>query len=242
MKKEVSIIIIDGKEYTASKDKKYIEGKEKNYKIEEFQKEKGRKIPIMVAPPETTKEGVVYGFSDEQKFEKWLKENKLDDGYDRHKKILEKARRELSSEKREKIKEQQIKEVKETTEKFEKFLREHNLKPDEFEKIEKLLEDEHDPYSKEHSHTLYLYDATWWQGVFWGLPGDYFFGRWYPDFRYFNCNDKASSLSTWFSRFANLYEHINYGGARLHAWVALADIHTIWGLWLGNRASSAVVF
>lgn len=243
MKKEISTMLIDGKEYRASKDKKYIEGKEKNFKIEEFRKEKGEKVPIVAVPPETTKDGVVYGFSDEKKFENWLKENRLDKGYDRYKKILERAKVELPSEKMEKIKKHQIKVVKEATERFNKFLEKNNLKSEEIEKIEKVLVDEHDPYSMELWHnSAYLYDHTWWQGVMWKLPGNWDFGLWYPDLSYFGCNDKASSISTWFSQFVNLFSDTWYRGNAVHVWIALSDLDTWWGNWLGNRASSAAVF
>lgn len=216
MKKKVSIIIIDGEEYSISEDRKNIKGKEKKYTIDEFREEKAKKIPIFVAPPKTVREGVVFGFSKKEDHEKWLKENGLYEDHELQKKILEKVKHKLSSEGYEKFKKHQIEEVKEATTKFEEFMKKHNLKSDEIEKIQKLLRD--DPYFGKHTNSIYLYHDIWFQR--WGivLPGKTyaweFCGRFYNDFRDFGFNDKASSY--WQTDKAILFEHINFEGAQFY--------------------------
>ncbi|MFX1297874.1 MAG: hypothetical protein ACFFD2_23885 [Promethearchaeota archaeon] len=243
IKKDITSIILDGNEYKVSKDKKYIEGIEKNYKIDEFRKEKGKKIPFVVISEDANKEGVVYGFSDEKNYEQWLKENKLDEGYERHKKILENAKRKMSPKKLEKIKEHQVNMVNMATEKFNKFLKKNNLKSDELEKINKLLIEDYNPYYREYSQNhAFLYDSTWWQGVGWVFPGDWNLGIWYPDLSWFGCNDRASSISTWFSSHVTLFDGIKWTGTRVDIKIAVADLDTIWGNWLGNRVSSIQVY
>ena len=112
MKKKISALIVDGKEYTITDEDKFVQGRRKKRTIDEFKEKKGEIIPILVVPPDFYEEGVVYGFSNEKNHKEWLIENKLHKNYDREQKMLEKARRDLLPEESERIN----KEVKEATE------------------------------------------------------------------------------------------------------------------------------
>ncbi|UCC20831.1 MAG: hypothetical protein JSV62_06005 [Promethearchaeota archaeon] len=239
MKKEFNKIILDGEEYTLSDDKTSIRGKDKTYKVDEFKKERIDKFPFSIIPPEKISEGIVYSFSNEQKFEKWLKENNLIGEYEKIKKIRKKAKKERSSEEIEKIKKQQMKEIKEATEKFQNFLKKHNLKSNEIEKIQELLEDEYDPELGTPGHTLYLFDQPWWAGRAIALPGNWFGGRQYRDLSLFDFNDITSSFSTWGSWHITLYCDKDLLGAFHWSWVAYADLAPFG---FDNVASSCIVF
>lgn len=239
MKNEINKMILDGEEFLLSEDKKSFKGKEKTYKIDELKKERSSKFPFSIIPPEEISEGVIYTFSSEQKFEKWLKEKNLIGEYERFKKAKKRVQKERSSEEIEKIKAHQIKEAKENSEKFQEFLKKHNLKANEIEKIQESFEKEYDPEIGESGHTLYLYDQTWWRGDHIDLSGFLLGGRVYQDFNWFNFDNKASSLSTWGSLFATVFEFPNLSGGQLLCWIALADLECIgWD----NKISSCIVF
>lgn len=238
--KRISALIVDGKEYTITDDKKFVQGRRKRRTIEEFKTKKGEIIPILVIPPDFYEEGVVYGFSNEKNHKEWLIENRLHKNYDREQKMLEKARRDLLPEERERIN----KEVKEATEQFGKFLKEHNLKADEIEKIEKLGDD---PYFSGPLHSVILYNLKHYDksGSYLVLPGyPSPCHKHYKDLRDYNFNDKTSSFVLRCSEKVVFHEHINYGGAKLVSYDSRSDLSDFWfyfGFW-NNRISSVVVY
>ncbi len=240
MKKKISALIVDGKEYTITDDDKFVQGRRKRRSIDEFRGKKGEIIPILVLPPDFYEEGVVYGFSNENNHKEWLIENKLHKNYDREQKMLEKARRDLLPEESERIN----KEVEEATEKFGKFLKAHNLKANEIEKIDKLRED---PYFSGPFHSAILYDRLYYDpgGSYLVLPGGgYPCRRYYNDLRRYNFNDKTSSFLLTCSHRVRLFEHINYSGATLNSYGNQENLKNFW-FWFGwwnNRISSAIVY
>ena len=240
MKKKISALIVDGKEYTITDDNKFVQGRQKRRTLDEFKEKKGEVIPILVIPPDFYEEGAVYGFSNEKNHKEWLIENRLHKNYDREQKMLEKARRDLLPEESERIK----KEVKEATEKFGKFLKEHNLKADEIEKIEKLRDD---PYFSGPLHSVILYNLKYYDssGSYLVLPGyPSPCQRYYKDLRVYGFNDKTSSFVLRCSEKVKFFEHINYGGAKLVSHDSRSDLSNFW-FWFGfwhNRISSVIVY
>ena len=65
-------MILDGEEFSISEDGKVIKGKEKEYSEEDFHKEKGKNTPFLIAPREAARDGIGYGFSDEEKLSRGL--------------------------------------------------------------------------------------------------------------------------------------------------------------------------
>lgn len=238
------MLILDGDKFEISEDKKHITGKGKKYTKDDFQKEKKDKFLFLEAPPERIGTGVVYGFSDESKYEKWLKDNNLDKTYEREKRMLEKVRRKLSTlstEEIEGIKQKQIKNVKATTEKYEKFLKKHNLKPGDTEKIEERLEEEYDPFVG-GSHTISLWDLPSYLGAGYAFVGDWWAGKYYPDLSYMNFDNKASSVRFYTSgpcSFAILFAGKNFTGAKLRVWF---NLYSLFWVFFENRASSLIVY
>jgi len=239
MKKKISALIVDGKEYTVTDDNKYVEGRRKTRTIEEFREKKGKMIPILVVPPD--EEGAVYGFSNEKKHKEWLIENKLHKNYEREQKMLEKARLGPSPAERERIK----KDVKEATEKFGKILKEHNLKVNEFEKIEKLRDN---PYFSSPFHSAILYNKRFYDpsGSCVVLPGNRCDWGYYPDLGDYGFNNKTSSIKM--DRFCSdkvwFWDGINFTHAHLEIIRSEIDLANFWfwfGLW-DNKISSAIVF
>jgi hypothetical protein len=241
MKKKFTLLNLDGEEHSISDAKKQIIGKKRKYTIDEFQQNQGKRIQFLVFPPETVTEEIVFGFSVEKEYENWMISHNL---FDKHRKmLLEKAKRELSPAEREKIEMLQKEEVRNATEKFGQFLKRHHLKSNEIDKIEEAMMNELDPYSEELSHSLYLYDNTWWSGNGIILSGKWFGGKYYYDLGVFDFGDRAESLSTWGSRRIELYEHVNYGGRNLTTFIALGDLNYVPGTIFGrNIASSAIVY
>ncbi|MFW9971596.1 MAG: hypothetical protein ACFFDF_15480 [Candidatus Odinarchaeota archaeon] len=240
MNKKISALIVDGKEYTITDENKFVQGRRKKRSIDEFKEKKGEIIPILVIPPDFYEEGAVYGFSNEGNYKEWLIENKLHRNYEREKKMLERAKRDLLSEENERIN----KEVNEATEKFGKFLKEHNLKANEIEKIDKLRED---PYFSGPFHSATLYDMRQYDTSY-GLlvlpGGGYPCGRHYKDLRNYNFNDRTSSFKLSCSHKVRFFDAINYGGLMLESYVNNDDLSNFW-FWFGwwnNRISSAVVY
>lgn len=239
------MLILDGDKFEISKDKKYVTGKGKKYSLEDFEKEKKDKFLFFEAPPERIGTDAVYGFSTESKYEKWLKDNKLDKTYEREKRMLEKVRRKLTTltaEEIEEIKQKQVKNVKATTEKYEKFLKKHNLKFGDAKKVEELLEEEYDPFVG-GSHTIWLADKPWYLGVGYGFLGNWWGGIYYPDLSLLDIDmdNKASSAAFATSggecSFAILFVDKNFKGSRLRISQNLP-----WLYWWDNKASSLVVF
>ena len=245
MDRKVSKMVLDGEEFSISEDGKHIKGKNRDYSEEDFHKEEGRKILFLVAPKEVAKDGVVYGFSDEEKMEKWLKEKDLLDKHKEHKELMKKIRRERSPEEREKIKEYQIKFVNKDTENFKKILKEHNLKPEQIQEVEDILKD-YDPHFKQKPRSLYLYDYIWFGGAVIKLRGGHqYCGKRYalsyPDLGAFKFDNKANSLILNCGSYAYLYTDKWYGGARLSVYGNLLDLNFFWAHWR-NSISSAIVY
>jgi len=244
LEKEISILILDGDKFEISEDKKFITGKGKKYSKDDFQKEMKDKFLFLEAPPERIGTPAVYGFSTESKYEKWLKDNKLDETYGHEKRMLEKVKKKLSTlttEEIEGIKQKQIKNVKATTEKYEKFLKKHNLKRDDIKKIEELMEEEYDPFVG-GSHTVWLFDGFNYLGAGYGFAGDLWGGLYYHDLRAFNMNNKTSSVMFTTSgpcSCAILFDGYNFTGRRFRIWSNLPIL--IWWLF-DNITSSLVVF
>ncbi len=245
MAKEISKMILDGEEYSISEDQKHITGPKKKYTQEDFKEEKGKKIPFLIAPPETAKDGIIYGFSDEEKMEKWLKEKNLFKEHEKHKELMKKIKKERSPEELEKIKQYQIKQVEKDTKKFTEILEKHNLKPEQIDELEKLSED-YDPHFKQKPRSLYLYDRVWWGGLYIKLRGGHqYCGKRYsiayPDLGYFGFDNKASSLKINCSSYGYIYTDKWYKGAYFYFWVNLHDLN-FWGWGFGNSISSAIVY
>lgn len=235
-------MMLDGEEYILSDDKKSFKGKDKTYKVDDFKKEGLKKYPFSIIPPKEISEGIVYSFSNEQKYEQWLKEKNLSYIYEKIKKIKKKVQREKSPEDLEKIKKQQIKKVKEASEKFQKFLKKHNLKEGEIERIYELLEEEYDPELEEPGHSLQLFDKTWYG---WTQPSKVLVlpGSWegvaYRDLGYYDFDNMTSSLSTWGSWRATVFSEKNLQGAMFSFIWAHPELHPIgWD----NIISSCIVF
>lgn len=242
MKRDISKLIFDGVEHSITEDKKHVIGPKKKYTMDEFREEKGKKIPILVAPPETVSEGAIFGFSNEQKMEEWLIKENLYEDYKRQKKIIERAKREIRKKTPEELKElekKQLKESQKATEKFENFLKKHNLKPNEIDKIEEILE-ELDPHDEHPIHSLYLFEHTWWGGNGKILGGNWWRGN--PHSSLGTFDNKTSSISKWFSHKAIVYSEEKYGGLSLHVYTHLADLNWVWGTNWNDQISSAIVF
>ena len=235
-------MMLDGEEYILSDDKKIFKGKDKTYKVDEFRKEGSKNYPFSIIPPKEVSEGIVYSFSNEQKYEQWLKEKNLSYISEKIKKIQKKMQKERSPEDLEKIKKQQIKEVKKASAKFHQFLKKHNLKENEIEKIHELLEEEYDPELGEPGNSLYLFDKTWYG---WTdpsktlvLPG-LLTGRIYRDLEDYDFNNMASSLSTWGSWFVIVFDGDELKGRQFTFLWAHPELHPIgWD----NCISSCIVF
>ena len=240
MKKKISALIVDGKRYTITDDKKFVQGRRKRRTIDEFRAKKGE--ITLVIPPDIDEEGAVYGFSNEKKYKEWLIEKGLYKNYEREQKMLEKARRNLLPEEKERI----IKEVNEATEKFGKILKEYNLKANEIEKIAKLRED---PYSG-LSNSVYLYDRVDFDvgGSYIVLPGNPLCPRHYNDLSMFNFDNKTSSfaISRPCSMRVQLFRNINFTPRPgfLDSLVDRSDLGSFW-FWFGvwdNAVSSVIVW
>ncbi len=216
-----------------------------DYSEEDFQKEVGKKIPFLVASREAAKDGIVYGFSDEEKMEKWLKEKNLLEEHEKHKELMKKIKKERSPEDPEKIKQYQIKQVKKDTENFKKFLEKHNLKQEQIQEIEDILKD-YDPHFKQKPRSLYLYDYVWYGGTVIKLRGgDQYCGKRYaiscPDLGLFNFDNKTNSVKLNCGSYAYLYTDKWYGGACLYIWCNLVDLNFFWSFWR-NSISSVIVY
>ncbi len=242
MKKKISTLIVDGKEYTLTDDNKFVEGRRKKRTIDEFREKKGKMIPILVVPPDAYKEGAVYGFSNEKNYKEWLIENKLHKNYEREQKMLEKARRGPSPEERERIK----KKVKEATEKFEKFLKENNLKANEIEKIEELRDN---PYFSDPIHSAIFYDKRFYNpsGSRIVLEGDPCSWGYYPNLGDLGFDNKTSSiLMTTCTEKVRIWDAVNFieqGNHVVEIYQSNDDLANFWfwfGLW-NNKASSALI-
>ena len=240
MKKKISALIVDGKEYTVTDDNKYVEGRGKRRTIDEFIEEKGKSNLILVIPPNVDEEGAVYGFSNKKNHKEWLIENKLHKNYDREQRILEKARRDLLPEETERI----TKEVKEATEMFGKFLAEHNLKANEIEKIQKLREE---PYLAGPSHSVILYDRLERDptGSYIVLPGGgYGCGKHYNNLGAHSFNNKTSSFTLTCSQHVKIFADYNYQGISIDSFASQNRLD-VWWLWFGmlnNQVSSVIVY
>lgn len=250
MKKEISKIVLDGEEFDITEDKETIKSSTKEFSKAEFRKEKGEKMKFFIVPPEAETEGTMYGFSNEEKFEEWLKEKDLLERYEKHKEVLKHVRKEKSKEEVEKIKQFQLKEVQVTTERYSKFLEKHNLKQDEFDKIKEVIEKQ-DPHFKPQKHSLYLYEHTLWWGRSIVLPGGTWYWDWiflkcspraYGDLRWFGFDNIASSLSLCGSASAYLYNEPWYRGACLIVFWHIANLHWVSGACFGDTISSAIVY
>ena len=245
MDKEISKIILDGEEYSISEDRKHITGPKKKYTQEDFKEEMGKKIPFLIAPRESAKDGIIYGFSNEEKMEKWLKEKNKFEEYEREKELDKKLKRERSPEEREKIKQYQIKFVEKDTKNFKKLLEKHNLKPEQIDELEKLSED-YDPHFKQKPRSLYLYGRVWYGGPYIKLRGGHqYCGKRYkiayPDLGYFGFDNKASSAKLNCGSYARLYTDKWYGGASLKIEWNWVDLN-FWVWAFGNSVSSAKVW
>lgn len=239
-------IIIDGEKYTISKDKKHITGPKTDLTTEEFREQKGKKIPFLVAPPETVKKGAVYGFSDEAKLVGWFKEVNLYDTYKKDKEMDKYLKQFKTDDEREKFAQQQIKKIQIATEKHEKLLKKYNLKSNDFDKIqEKKLE----LGPEDDQHSLYLYDYTWFNGRGIIIPG----GRWWWFWIYpyevpklssptWNFDKLAESLSKWGSDHARVYSGEKYTGVQLYIWTHIADLDCYFGIYFRNKIRSCKVY
>lgn len=231
-------MILDGEEFSISEDRKQIKGKGKEYTIKDFQNEVGKKILFY----EAAEDGTVYGFSNEEKLEKWLKEKNLLDGYKKHKELMKKIKRKRSPEEDEKIKQYQIKQVEKDKANFKKILDKHNLKQDQVQEMENLLKEDYDPHFKQTHRSLYLYDYRWYQGSYIILRGGNQYcgtryARSYPDLGSFNFDNKANSLKLSCNSHAYVYAGKNYEWPYLHIIWNIGDLSN----WL-NSISSAVVY
>lgn len=245
MEKRISKIILDGEEFSISEDGKQIKGKKKDYSEEDFHKEVGKNIPFLVAPQEAAKDGIVYGFSDEEKMEKWLKEKNLFEEHEKHKELMKKIKKERSPEELEKIEQYQTKQVKKDTENFKKFLEKHKLKQEQIQEMEDILKD-YDPHFKQKPRSLYLYDYVWYRGTYIKLRGGHqYCGKRYaiayPNLGLFNFDNKANSVKLNCRSYAYLYTDKWYGGARLLVTSNLVDLNFFWVHWR-NSISSAIVY
>ncbi len=253
MVKDISKFIIDGEEYSISEDRKQYIGPKKKFTAEDFRKEKGGKIQVIYVPREAAEDGTAFGFSDEEKLEKWLKDTNRFDEYQKMKELEKKLKRKRTPEEDEEIKQYQMKEVKRANQKYKKFLERHNLKPGELKKRREILED-HDPHFKFKSHSLYLFDGVMYMPpwVFVVLPGGHSYcgirySRAYPNLGY--CKDifgkgfdnRASSLIIDCASYGKLFTDINYGGAWMYfaTHVPTLDFATHS---FNNSFSSAIVY
>lgn len=250
MEKEILKLVLDGEEYSISEDKKNIIGPSKEYTLDEFREEKLKNIIMFAALKEVVKDGTVLGFSDEDKLEKWLKEKDLYEEHKKNKEHLEKVlKKERSPEEWEKIKQSQVKQVEKATTRYNNFLKKHNLRPDQLKEIREKIEKEYDPFFPPKIHSLHLYDGFNYTGHHISLKGGYTYcgkgyPRYYPDFRTFNFNDKASSLILDCRSKAYIYQHITWGGTRLWVDTNLPNLRWAWW-WIGgfdNKISSAIVY
>lgn len=228
MVKNILKFVIDGEDYSISEDRKNITSQKKKYTFEDFGEEKGGTISFIIVPREAAEDGTAYGFSTEEKLEKWLKATNRFDEYKREKEMEKRLKKERTPEMLEKIKQSQIKEVKKTTEKYENFLKQHNLKPEETKKRREILED-YDPFSKFKSHSLYLWDNTFFPffrfpWLFIVLPGGHSYCgkryyRDYPDLGIFKdqngkgFDNRASSLIVDCGSYGTLYTDKDLKGA-----------------------------
>ena len=245
MQKEFSMLVLDGEKFELSEDKKHLKGKEKKYTLDDFKKEKKDKFRFLEVPPERVGAGAIYGFSNESKYGKWLKDNKLDKSYEREKRMTEKVRKKLSTlttEELEGIKQKQMKEVNVITEKYEKFLKKHNIKFGDTKKIEELMEEEYDPFVG-GSHTIWLADGFDYLGAGYGFAGDWWAGRYYPDLTLFKMDNKTSSAYFAISgpcSFAILFDGKNFTGAKFRIWTSLPNLDFWWNF--NNKTSSLIVY
>lgn len=179
----------------------------------------GEKVRFVIVPFEAAKDGIAYGFSKEEKLEKWLKATKRFDKYKEEKELEKRLEKKRTPEEYEEIKQYQIRLVKKNTEKYKNFLEKHNLKPEETEKRKAILED-HNPYFKFKSHSVHLFD-----GIFFMLPwknitlkgGHSYCGKRYyldyPDLGIFNFDNKAESLIVDCGSYGTLFTDVNLRGA-----------------------------
>jgi hypothetical protein len=227
MVKDISKLIIDGKDYSISKDRKLYTGPTKKYTSEEYREEMGGQIQIIFVPSEAAKDGIAYGFSNEEKLEKWLKATNRFDEYKKNRQLEKRLEKMSTPEHYKEVREDQIKLVKKTTEKYMEFLKQHNLKPDDFERRREILQ-EHNPYYKFRDHSLYLFDLPNFQAP-WKLIGlrggdSYCNEHYYID--YPNLGDhkdqygegfdnRASALATDCGSYGVLFTDINLEGAHM---------------------------
>ncbi|TKJ23362.1 MAG: hypothetical protein CEE43_04290 [Promethearchaeota archaeon Loki_b32] len=242
MVKNIIKLVIDGEEHSFSEDHKNFIGPKKKYTIKEFQEEKLKSIKNFVA----LREGTVFGFSDEEEFDKWLVKKNLYEEHNKHKKRLKKVlETKRPSEEWEKINQNLIKEEKKATTRFKNFLKKHNLEPGQHELIREKIKEDFDPYLPPKLNTMYLYEHIFYGGSFISLKGGYIYcgknyPKYYPDLRNFNFNDKTSSVDFNCGSRAYVYEHINFGGNSVWLWGPYYPFLLFVGL--DNKISSAVVY
>lgn len=235
-------VVINGEEHSISEDYKYLTGPKKKYTVEEFQEDKLKGIKNIVA----LREGTVFGFFEEEEFDKWLLKKNLHEEHNKHKKRMKKVlETKRTPEEWEKINQNQIKEEKKANTRFKNFLKKHNLEPSQHELIREKIKEDFDPYLPPKLDTLYLYEHWFYTGRVLALKGGYSYcGRdypnYYPDLRIFNFNNIASSVGTTCYSRAFIYEGYNFEGREGWLWGPYQPILFIVGF--NDNISSAIVY
>ncbi len=218
--------VIDGETYSLSDDEQHITGLHHRFSVSEFKEQRISNLPFLVVPPDSMGPGRVFGFSDEAKLERWLKNVDLYEDYGKNREMLEAGKRRLAAltpEQRERHSRDERARVERATRTFLAFLEEHGVEPHEIDKIRTIragLGPEHD------GDTLYLYENIWYGGLMVGLPSDLASrgGRYYDDLGNYQMDNKVSSYSLWGSWVANFWTEKFFGGQQIVAWGSSADL------------------
>ena len=235
-KGELATFVLDEEEeFIVDVEKKKIKGPKKEYTVDEF-KEKSKEFPIVVIPPAEIKKKAIYGFTNNNKFEKWLEKEKILDNYKKAKKLVEKSKKERTSKQKEELSKYQEKVITEATEFLQKEFDKHNIKPDEVEKIEELKKNI-DPLYGPVAQCVIVYEHPWyrggWRHLIPGIP--------MPDFGWIGFNDVVSAILC-IGHCVIFYEHTWFRGRTLVVFTPIPDLVWAWWLFFNDIISSALVF